>query len=143
MNFLKLYLSYGLVAEEELEFEILLLLITDPHDLIDGQLRAVLKSDFLEGPKFGAGLDHWSIFWKAGVQWMNYLQDLEVVKFRKIVVIKLVQFLGTMHGESERPKLFETSHELPVVQVLLRSDFKGPEEVLTHILDYGFNHFKG
>lgn len=58
MNFLKLYLSYGLVAEEELEFEILLLLITDPHDLIDGQLRAVLKSDFLEGPKFGAGLDH-------------------------------------------------------------------------------------
>ena len=72
---------------------------------------------------------------------MNYFQDLKVAQSRKIV-IKLIQFLETMHGESERPKLFETSHELPVVQVLLRSDFKGPEEVLTHILDCGFYHFK-
>ena len=57
-NFLKLYLSYGLVAEEELEFEILVLLNTDPHDLIYGELKAVLKSNFLESPKFRASLHH-------------------------------------------------------------------------------------
>ena len=50
INVLKLCLRNVLVAEEELELEILLLFITDPHDLIDGELSAVLKSDFLEGP---------------------------------------------------------------------------------------------
>ena len=57
-NVLKLYLSYRLVAEEELELKILVLFITDPPDLIDGELKAVLKSDFLEGCKLGAGLDY-------------------------------------------------------------------------------------
>jgi hypothetical protein len=58
INVLKLCLRNVLVAEEELELEILLLFITDPHDFIDRELSAVLKSDFLEGPKLGAGLDH-------------------------------------------------------------------------------------
>ncbi len=47
MNVLKLCLRNVLVAEEELELEILLLFIADPHDLIDGELSAVLKSDLL------------------------------------------------------------------------------------------------
>ena len=58
INVLKLCLRNVLVAEEELELEILLLFITDPHDLIDGELSAVLKSDFLKGPKLGTGLNH-------------------------------------------------------------------------------------
>jgi hypothetical protein len=63
MNFLKLYLSYGLVAEEELELEILLLFMTDPHDLIYRELKAVLKSDFFEGHKLDARLYHGAILY--------------------------------------------------------------------------------
>ena len=61
MNVLKLCLRKFLVAKEELKLEILLLFITDPHDLIDGKLSAVLKSDLLEGFQLYAGLDHGAI----------------------------------------------------------------------------------
>ena len=91
MYVFKLYLRNVLVAEEELELEILLFFITDPHDFIDGELGAVLKSDFLERLNFTAGLDHGAILYRACVQGMNDLQDLELVQSRKIV-IKFVQF---------------------------------------------------
>jgi hypothetical protein len=89
MNVLKLCLRNVLVTEEELEFEFLLLFITDPHDLIDGEPSAVLKSDFLEGTNLDTGLDHRAILYRACVHGMDDLQDLELVQSRKIV-IKLV-----------------------------------------------------
>ena len=67
MNVLKLCLRNVLVAEQELELEIFLLFIADPHDLIYGELSAILKSDFLEGTYLDAGLDHGAILYRACV----------------------------------------------------------------------------
>lgn len=90
-NVLKICLRNYLVAEEELELEILLLIFADRHDLIDGEVNAILKSDFLEGTNLDAGLFHGAILYKACVQGMNDFQDLKLFQSLKLV-IKLVQF---------------------------------------------------